>query len=101
MGRKVAEWADSQFCSFLDQPVMEPVPKWARVPTWSWTYTLLSVNYTMFICANIYWNRDFLKNKEWKSNQYSAVSYVCVCTYDKLQTLKNIWLLHVNAFLVK
>ena len=32
MGRKVPEWADSQLSSFLGQPVMELVPKWARVP---------------------------------------------------------------------
>ena len=35
MGRKVPEWADSQFSFFLGQPIMELVPKWARVPTWS------------------------------------------------------------------
>ena len=35
MGRKVPEWAESQLTSFLGQPVMELVPTWARVPTWS------------------------------------------------------------------
>ena len=31
MGKKVPEWTESQLNSFLDQPVTELVPIWARV----------------------------------------------------------------------
>ena len=40
MGTKVLEWAESQLSPSLGQTVMELVPPWARVPSWSWTSTL-------------------------------------------------------------
>ena len=47
MGRKVPEWTESQLSSVLGQPILEIVPTWARVSTWSRTPVTLILKVTL------------------------------------------------------